>query len=197
MRHSLWNRKGLFFDASSANEDTEDGALVAVAPLDGAPGFNVELTVKRFEGQAAIQQITVWSDEPATAVTNTALMQRLRLTALQEKIRDALEGDYGAVLLPETWHDNFLSVPHPGRRGRPPVEYAIWARRYVRALEQDSKRPIQWLAGRFDMDPDKVSRIVNRATAKGFLDDRVAGKPGGCLSRAAKQLLKHVPEGDE
>ena len=51
------------------------------------------------------------------------------------------------------WSDPFITVPKPGRKGRPDIKYTIWAYRYVdatQAAQRSNKLPSTATGTRLD-----------------------------------------------
>lgn len=87
-------------------------------------------------------------------------------------------------------------IYRPGRAGRPDIDYAMWAERYVAAIEADPVTPIKHLvaaekaAGRHTSE-SAVKAIINKARrARGLLTEAEPGKPGGELTPKAKKILQ-------
>lgn len=199
MQHSWWKRKRLDFDADWGDGDPDGVVLTALSPIPFAEGWNAAIRIERIDGHVRFTGLEVWSDMPSDQDLNGELLRKLGLRAVQEEILETLET--GALtgnqaLVPAEWFDNFLSTPRPGRRSRPLVEYAVWARRYERALAEAPKSPNKWLAEKYDHPggPAAVAQIIKRARDKRLLEDVENGKPGGKATRAAHALLKHVEE---
>jgi hypothetical protein len=87
-------------------------------------------------------------------------------------------------------------VARPGRRGRDDVEYAVWARRYVQALDEAPRSPIKHL---IDSAPAKaltageIRWYVGEARNRGLLTAAPPGRAGGQLTDKASVLLAQLP----
>lgn len=95
-----------------------------------------------------------------------------------------------------SWQDPFLETPKPGRRGRPDIEYAIWADRYVEAIERAQGKPIVALTREHPgMSADSLRAILNKARKRGLLSKSEPGRSGGHLLPKAITLLEenHLP----
>ena len=85
-------------------------------------------------------------------------------------------------------------VKRRGRQGRPDVDYALWARDYVAAIEADPRAPIKYLvgvekaAGRYRTE-NEIRAYLNKARNRGLLTKASPGQPGGDLTPKAKILL--------
>jgi hypothetical protein len=94
-----------------------------------------------------------------------------------------------------------ITRSRPGRRGTPDLAYAVWAQRYVAALEDQStsRAPVKFLVdqekagGRFVTDK-QVRAYLNKARARKLLTAAPPGRPGGTLTPKAKKLLAELPE---
>lgn len=78
----------------------------------------------------------------------------------------------------------------PGRRGRPDRYYLLWAERYVKALEHDTKRPVAYLAERYGLKPTQVRDLIHKARERGLLTKSRRGQASGRLTEEAKDLLR-------
>ncbi|MGH9895934.1 MAG: hypothetical protein ACREA0_28900 [bacterium] len=97
------------------------------------------------------------------------------------------------------------SLVRPGRASRPDFYYAIWAQRYVRALNAGSSSPVADVAMRHDMKPTQVRDLLREARRRELLtsltdestrDDlgrkRPPGLAGGQLTEKAIALLAPI-----
>lgn len=91
-----------------------------------------------------------------------------------------------------------LTVPsrRPGRRGKPAVEYAIWAARYVAALRVDDRRPAKVIVDERAAAGESVNlRQVNNAIHRArrldppLLTESPPGRAGGELTPEAVEIL--------
>lgn len=122
------------------------------------------------------------------------MIRKMGLGGFLELVDDALEVDYRLGTLSDGgWR---RKVRRPGRSGRPEVFYAEWAQRYVDALSQAPRTPIQWLidaeevAGRERATAAQLRAYVNRARERGLLTASPPGKAGGELTSKARRLLR-------
>jgi len=89
------------------------------------------------------------------------------------------------------WLDPFIDTPRPGARGRPDVEYAIWADRYVLAVEQSGGKPLPLLTSKHaGYSEDSLRAILNKARVWELLSKSPSGKAGGQLLPKATELLE-------
>ena len=89
------------------------------------------------------------------------------------------------------WLDPFIEVPKPGRKGRPDVEYAIWADRYVLAVHVTNGKPMPALESDFPgHTASSLRAILNKARRRGLLTAADPGKAGGKLTKKAIDLLE-------
>ncbi len=82
----------------------------------------------------------------------------------------------------------WLADPRPGRRGREDRDYAIWAERYVAALEETS-HPIKKLRKEHHLSDSAIRGILNRARGRDLLTGSPQGRAGGTLTKKAIQIL--------
>ena len=87
----------------------------------------------------------------------------------------------------------WLADPRPGRRGREDRDYAIWARRYVDALEETS-HPIKKLRNEHHLSESAIRAILNRARERGLLTKSPQGRAGGILTTRGESVLNENPE---
>ncbi len=82
----------------------------------------------------------------------------------------------------------WLADPRPGRRGREDHDYAIWARRYVDALEE-TPHVIKKLRNEHHLSESAIRAILNRARDRGLLTKSPQGRAGGILTKKATNIL--------
>ncbi len=95
------------------------------------------------------------------------------------------------------------NLVRPGRARRPDQDYAVWAQRYVKALNEGSRSPVAELADRFGMKATQVRDLLREARRRELLtsltvdaarDDlgrrRPPGLAGGQLTEKAIALLE-------
>ncbi|MBT3224233.1 MAG: hypothetical protein HN348_34630 [Proteobacteria bacterium] len=85
----------------------------------------------------------------------------------------------------------WLADPRPGRRGREDHDYAIWANRYVDALETTS-HPIKKLREEHHLSESAIRAILNRARDRRLLTKSPQGRAGGVLTKKAMNLLNEL-----
>jgi hypothetical protein len=165
-RHALWlflaeraARPGVDVAVSVEYRDTPDGPVdvevFAVAghiaarrrlvPADNQdPWAEDEISLHRLDGRVA--GATTWRDA--------------RLGDVGQALDRAFSDPAVAWLLGDRW--GAVVKPRPGKRGQSPLWYAKVALDYVRAVEDDPRKPILRLA---DGDREKVNTMAKRVQA--------------------------------
>jgi len=118
----------------------------------------------------------------------------LRLRTMLTEITEQMESPFLRRMLEQMghtgWADPFIEIPRPGRKGRPPTEYAIWADRYVARLHTGDAHPLKWLTQQYPGFSESALRaILNTARTRGLLTQSPSGKAGGELTQAGIDLL--------
>ncbi|MDG2029070.1 MAG: hypothetical protein P8J50_18385 [Acidimicrobiales bacterium] len=132
---------------------------------------------------------------PTDDTLDPSVFGALRLRALLKEMTEDLHSPFLRYQLqsgqdPE-WLDPFIDLPKPGRRGRPDVEYAIWADRYVLAVEQSGGKPLPLLMSQHPGHSEASLRaILNKARVRKLLGKSPPGKAGGQLLPRAIELLE-------
>jgi len=142
----------------------------------------------------AAQSITVSNPDGGTLDEN--VWPALRLRGLLTEINEHLESPFLRYMAQRTgetgWADPFLATPRTGRKGRPDIEYAIWADRYVAAVEKTGGKPMPALIADFPGYTEKSIRQIlynARLKQRGLLTKSEPGKAGGDLTKKAIDLL--------
>lgn len=84
--------------------------------------------------------------------------------------------------------DRQLDLKRPGRAGRPDIEYAQVAARYIARL--GSGTPLKDLARELHYSESQVRSLLNEARRKELLTKAPPGTAGGSLTEKAEQLLR-------
>ncbi len=96
---------------------------------------------------------------------------------------------------------SFIDTQRPGRAGRPDIKYAMWAEKYVDAVEATCGKPMaKLMAENPGFDEARIRNILHQARDRGLLTDAEVGKAGGQLTDKAEALLterreRGYPEG--
>jgi hypothetical protein len=91
------------------------------------------------------------------------------------------------------WHLDELSrllQRRPGRHGRPDVEYAQIAQRYVNHVAAGNPKPIRELALQLGRPEDHIRQLIATARHRELLTRSARGRPGGHLTERACALLR-------
>jgi len=161
-----------------------------------------------------------WSGDPRSVPENGipgTHLKRLRLkdafSAFAEVIArwDRAAAGYvtGQMLPAFGMDDPTLAMRRPGRRGRPDLHYALWAKAYVDRLREGSFRPIAdlsedppsavtgYVSDSSFVSPGTIRAILAEARRRGLLGPAGDGRPGGSLTRKAVALLRALPDADD
>lgn len=172
------------------------GELVVVADvLDGTWRLRLRLAPPADNPQVVEISLRPAGDVPQrhTAI-GTRLIRRLGYGDVLEELDRWFSDAMIARRLGEAWS---RPVARPGRRGRAAVEYAVWARDYVTALEADPGRPIRWMIekaaeeGVTRTEPE-IRWYLTEARRRDLLTPAPRGRAGGQLTPLAKQLLDQL-----
>ncbi len=175
----------------------------AISKQAGEP---TRLLFKKTDSRAVIT-VTVSTDSSrpaATSITVTPasgdaldpkVFGALRLKSLLTEITEQMESPFLRHMVEHIahteWEDPFIEIPRPGRKGRPPAEYAIWADRYVARLQTGDTHPTRSLTEQHPgFSASAIRAILNTARNRGFLTRAPSGKAGGTLTKVATDLLK-------
>jgi hypothetical protein len=166
------------------------------------PGYAFDLHLDDAMGVRSFRVIAGVHDEgtppPAEAVVTTRLLRRVPLETLHlaaksllATMRERLEGrtDPWAVEQVEALRAaEAKAKKRPGRAGRPPIEDARWAERYVE-LARRYPDPIQRLASELDHDPSYVRDRIYAIRRKNLITKATRGSAGGELTPDAIRIL--------
>ena len=128
------------------------------------------------------------------AEPDTDPLRRLNLGVIREQLNAWLCHPFVAANL-----GTVLAVPRrrPGRRGSDPLEFAVWAARYVRALKVDARRPARVIVDQAAENGEHVTlKQVNNAVRRArsadlnLLTASPPGKAGGELTENAERILR-------
>jgi hypothetical protein len=177
--------------------------LIGEGPIGDATAVDAIVTVfddsgwalrMRYEPHAAGPRLTEATLRPTGPASELGarLLRRLRMGAAVDQAETSMR-EYVTLtrLLGERWGK---PVQRPGRRGRPLVEYAVWAHRYVEACERDARAPIKLLALEHGDSESSIRGLVNRARDRGLLTRSEQGKSGGKLTAKARRILADLGE---
>jgi hypothetical protein len=100
-------------------------------------------------------------------------------------------GDVVAALQPalDAFGDGW-SPKRSGRRGRPDVDYARAAARYVELVAALAEQPTVELADELALSPTQARSVLAQARARGLLTEAPKGRAGGRLTPKAVELLR-------
>ena len=168
--------------------------LPARLPVDDHPGWWVtgDFVVTQTDLQLVGLSIERERGSPAANALTVQVLRGVRF--------ESLYGEAHRLLLdpPSTgpWFDissDFRQRPRPGRRGRPDVEYADIARRYVEFLST-SATPTKALADHLQVSNSSAGSYLNEARRWGLLTRTSQGSAGGRLTQKAIDLLRRAPD---
>lgn len=175
----------------SEDDGTGDGLVLHVTQMldeTKLPGWTVTARVRRHNGRIVTDRFIV--EGPPDVVVGGTAFHVIGRRKMHAHIDEVLRSWSGYLNLPRSWHDNYLSTPRPGRRGRGDIEYAIWCERYVEAFEEQPRSPTKLVVERYaGMTASKLLALLDRAEKRGLIEGRQAGKPGGRLTKKAKEIL--------
>jgi hypothetical protein len=180
--------------------DLRDQSLVVEVDLavDGQPGWWVRAVFVATETDLTLISLSLSergnSRKPPQTLT-VEVLRSVRLEALYRKARSrVLKRTPGGPWFPV--REEFHQHRRPGRKGRPDVEYADIARRYVGFLSTSSK-PIEALAEDMSIGKSSASSYVHEARRRGLLTRTSQGTAGGLLTEKAIELLRSANVGEE
>jgi len=156
--------------------------------------FQVEVVITASGASPRPAGITI-SPLPGQEALDPSAFAALRLRGLLGEMNDELRSPFLRHLVQRSgasgWLEPFLETPKPGRRGRDDVEYAIWADRYVEAVQRASRNPIVVLTREYPgHSADSLRAILNKARKRGLLSKSQPGRSGGHLLPKAIKLLE-------
>lgn len=188
------------FATLDAHEDesgapTYDWELRYLVRQRGSVGEIVELAVRPSDAEPP-QRSRIWADRPADTVGGIP-MRLLRLSSreLLELVADfqvwamsATTSDPAVKRRLQQWGDDFSASARPGRKGRPPVEYARVAQRYVQLL--NDPKPLESLRAELGLSASQVRNVLYKARHDDLLTRAPKGRAGGELTQKAIDLLE-------
>ena len=134
---------------------------------------------------------TMRDRQPCVGIT-LRLLRELNIGALEAAARMYLAQASSEMLrrqLGEEWSE--AAAARPGRRGRPPEWYADFAREYDELVNrQGSRKPIDDLAARRQMDRTQVRNIIYKCRERGLLTGSGQGSSSGKLTAKARKILR-------
>lgn len=152
---------------------------------DIGDGLRLHVTLHRRDGEVFVDELTIEAPNGGTPLPTTSLFRRLRMGALQDDLLYLVRSPVSP------WPDVVMDPKRMGRRRKDDAFYAMWAKRYVDALEEDPKRPVAWIVEHHDEHTTEaaVRGYVNKARVRKLLTKAPKGKPGGHLTNKAKAIL--------
>lgn len=164
----------------------------AYAKVPGHPRLEAHVLFVTRAGLRIASQVYLVPLDPGRLPTEgitVAALRAVRLGTIQAELNEILAREENLGRLPSARVDGFRSNPRPGRGGRDPYDYAVWAQRYVEKL--GTRHPIRELMQEHPGYSEHAIRArLNRARAKGLLTDSPPGKAGGELTEKAKLILR-------
>jgi hypothetical protein len=166
--------------------------VVAVVQTEDRAGvvINAKLPLLPAGGVVAPTKVQELSRRDGQPLSRRTLV-KMGLGAVYDALEKVLESPIAQAHLGDRWT---VRRPFPGRPGRPDLDYALWAKRYVEALEVDSARPVKHLISTSDelVTGDEIRARLQRARKRGLLTAAPKGRPGGELTDKAKALLREA-----
>ena len=156
--------------------------------------FQVEVVINASGASPRPAGITI-SPLPGRDALDPSAFAALHLRELLSEMNGELRSPFLRHLMQRSsasgWMEPFLETPKPGRRGRDDVEYAIWADRYVEAVQRADRNPIVVLTREYPgHSADSLRAILNKARKRGLLSKSQPGRSGGHLLPKAIKLLE-------
>ena len=155
--------------------------------------FRIGISVSATMGRPGATQILIEALDEGKPL-NPGEVSKVNLRKLLAEVNEQLQAPWLRYQLQRDgntyWSDPFLAMPKPGRRGRPDIDYAVWADRYVDANRRSGGKPMPYLTERFPgYSTDSLRAILNKARRRGLLSAAESGKAGGHLLPKATELL--------
>lgn len=170
-------------------------------PLDTYPGWKVVARIEEEDGTAVIVSVALergWGGlvdvVPAAGTQPEATIRSVTSTMLRSvTLAEIVEGanKWLAAKAP-----SLGALPRPRRGGHggrvSELDHAIWAGRYVNALQQGSPTPNADLAKRYNLKHEQIRDIVRvcRTRLDLLTPAPTQGRPGGQLTEKATRLLE-------
>jgi hypothetical protein len=135
--------------------------------------------------------------EPTNSATLPAeAVRRIRLAGIRNKVAQRANHPLARMFAGvdpssiEPWLEN----PRPGRRGRDDFEYALWASRYVEALDAGPRPIMRLLEAHPGHSAAMLRAILNKARHRGLLTPSEPGRAGGRLTQKGLDLLAQLDD---
>lgn len=130
------------FELWISDYDLRCDRITFAADMDDADDYRLEVDLSLEDGEAVVDCVRFVPGAGERRLPATRLFKRLRLGALQTQLAGEVRRPWVLMQVGRTWADAVMSPARPGRRGRPDLHYAIWAKRYVEALKVDRAHPV-------------------------------------------------------
>lgn len=176
------------------DESGDLAAAVASAELDGVPGVSVEFHLRLVNDEVGLSEVrALASGEGETMPLHSELAVRLRLTEYLRQVEREVKRPSVLMTLPEVWSTAAVKVAkRPGPHGHGERFYAVWAKRYVDAVNDEARALAVYKhlgALHPGNRPETIAQWIMKARDKGLLTETGKGKRGGELTDRGKRLL--------
>lgn len=178
-------------------------AIVRVTAEDERlPGWTIEMRLAPTDDGFEPVEIRHFANGENHERMGSRLARRFGLGQVEEEISLWLQDRELNPYLAEPWR---RKPKRPGRAGRDDLDYAMWARKYVAAVEREPRRALQSLIDAENAElpahehltDSQVRAFLNRARNRGLLTEAPAGRSGGELTNKAKKMLAAYDEASE
>lgn len=204
----LWDKPGAISSAELQRLRSHIGAprspeqirqVTASSPL--SEDWEVRVDLRRGDGGVVLDRLEVLPGAVgASTPLGSGVLRELGLDWLRAAIERGLRDGHVRAVLPG-WYDDLVARPRPGRAGRHDIEYAHWAARYVRAVEEDARAPVKYLVDRFAgveyVSEQSLRAILHKARQRELLTAAPPGRAGGDLTDKARDLLREAGVDEE
>jgi hypothetical protein len=177
---------------SGRNEGDPD-MLVATCEVDGLR-LSIDLVLGEDGQQIRPRRITFELPEDEPALPSSRALRRLGLADVQDQLLGELKRPTWLWGLPAEWAQALLSPSRRGRRETPDHEYALWALRYVEALEVNPEHPmsvlVEWFGDLYSRAA--MAAYIHKARGRQLLTKTTDRRPGGRLTKKAERALDQI-----
>jgi hypothetical protein len=158
------------------------------------PGWRATLTYRLDRGAIRLAGAAIEPAVPGAFPDPTPLYHHLAGRSLEAQIHAELRQDVIQRSLPAAWREAVVAKRRTGRRPISDLELAELADAYVRACEEEPRRPTALLVERRHESYNTLQANLRRAVDRGLLVRNGHGKAGGHLTERARTILTEAKE---
>lgn len=145
--------------------------------------------------EIGVESVTYMPIGDKRILPSSRLARRLLGGDLARQVELTLDDPWLLWNLGPAWREVATTLRRTGRAGTDDMKYALWARRYVRALEVKPTAPVKYLEEKHHLSNGTIRQYVDRARRRDLLTrPDHPRRPGGRLTQKALDLIGDLPE---